>query len=307
MSLHPRITLITTVRNGAAFIERCLTSVTQQNYPNLEYIVLDAASTDGTQEIIGRYLPHISFYRSERDKGPNDAIMKGYRMATGDIIGLLMADDWLEPDALATLAEMYTADPEAQMFCFGMQEYRKGSSGALEKTKFFCDPPGKTFTLLDGLYCQGVNRYYSRSLIATDGVYRDEIYPNLADRDYYVRLGIKHVRKAWTDKILYNFLTHPGSNSTGGSAQKVVKFLDETARMADDYLHMPDMGDEDKALLKDWYCFNVLRSVWFRLKAGMPVAAMLRAAAMALRYPLRSLKCAIFWKMPEAYRARYNA
>lgn len=304
MSTNPKITLITTVRNGAAFIERCLTSVVDQRYENLEYIVLDAASTDGTQEIIGRYLPHISFFRSAKDRGPNDAIMQGYKMATGDIIGLLMADDWLADGALQTLAQMYRASPQAEMFCFAMQEYKQGRDGELVKTKSFADPAGENFTLLDGLYCQGVNRYYSRPLLKELGIYRDEIYPNLADRDFYVRLGIRQTRKVWTDKVLYNFLTHAGSNSTGGSAGKVVRFLDETARMAQDYLKDPAIENgQDKEMLRDWYCFNMIRSIAYRLKAGK-VDAVAETVKLFIRYPLRTCKNLMQWKMPEPYRAR---
>lgn len=304
MSTNPRITLITTVRNGAAFIERCLKSVIAQRYDNLEYIVLDAASTDGTQDIVGRYLSSITYFRSMPDRGPNDAIMQGFRMATGDIIGILHADDWLSDGALQTLAQMHRASPQAEMFCFAMQEYKQGKDGELVKTKSFADPAGENFTLLDGLYCQGVNRYYSRPLLKELGIYRDEVYPNLADRDFYVRLGIRQTRKVWTDKVLYNFLTHAGSNSTGGSAGKVVRFLDETARMAQDYLKNPVIArEQDKEMLRDWYCFNMIRSIAFRLKAGK-VNAIAEAVKLMIRYPLRTLKNLKQWKMPEPYRAR---
>ncbi len=304
MSMNPRITLITTVRNCAAFIERCLKSVVDQQYDNLEYIVLDAASTDGTKEVIGRYLSHITYFRSMPDRGPNDAIMQGFRMATGDIVGILHGDDWLEAGALQTLAQMYRASPQAEMFCFAMQEYKQGKDGGLVKTKSFADPAGENFTLLDGLYCQGVNRYYSRPLLKEMGVYRDEVYPNLADRDFYVRLGIRQTRKVWTDKVLYNFLTHAGSNSTGGSAGKVVRFLDETARMAQDYLKNPAISEEqDKEMLRDWYCFNMIRSIAFRLKAGKP-DAIAETVKLLIRYPLRTLRNLKQWKMPEPYRAR---
>jgi glycosyltransferase involved in cell wall biosynthesis len=232
--------------------------------------------------------------------------MQGYKMATGDIIGLVMADDWLEGDALQTLAALYQKKPDAEMFCFGMQEYKLEPSGERVKTKSFTDPEGEVFTLLDGLYCQGVNRYYSRKLLQEEGIYRDEIYPNLADRDFYVRLGIRQTRKAWTDKILYNFLTHPGSNSTGGSAQKVIIFLDETARMAADYLnHSGIITKHDKNLLKDWYCFNMIRSIAFRVKARR-IDAISEAIALGLRYPLCTLRNLVNWKMPEPYRARVS-
>lgn len=301
----PKITLITTVRNGAAFIERCLQSVVDQQYPNLEFIVLDAASTDGTQAIIGRYIQHISFYRSEKDNGPYEALTFGCRMATGHLVGFLMADDWLSPDALATLAQMYHAQPEAQVYCFGMQEHKLEADGSYVPTRWFCDPPGDCFTVRDGLYCQGVNRFYARPLVQEPVLYRTEPYPNLADREFYVRLGFRNLHKAWTDKILYHFLTHPGSNSTGGTAQKTVKFLEETAAMAADLQQREGISPAQRCQLKNWYCFNMLRAIYFRCKYD-PASAVVGAMKLFLRYPLRSIKNLLCWKMPRPYRARIS-
>src|SRR5688500_9545183 len=142
---EPRISLITVVRNGAAFMERCLRSVTEQSYDNIEYIVIDGASTDGTQAIIERYQPIIAHYQSKPDKGPYDAAMQGIAMATGEMIGFLHADDWLSPNAMAVLAAMYRETPDADIYCFGLQEYREGGDKQLHKTRLFYNPPGSHF------------------------------------------------------------------------------------------------------------------------------------------------------------------
>ena len=96
----PRITVITISYNSSATIEATLKSVTTQDYKNMEYVVIDGGSTDGTQSIIDRYRSHISFYVSEPDRGISDAFNKGIAHSTGDLIVCINSDDQLLPGAL---------------------------------------------------------------------------------------------------------------------------------------------------------------------------------------------------------------
>jgi glycosyltransferase involved in cell wall biosynthesis len=88
-----KVSVITACFNSAATIEDTLRSVTNQDYPDLEYILIDGASSDGTSEIIQRYQGKIAFFVSEKDKGIYDALNKGIKAATGDLIAILHADD----------------------------------------------------------------------------------------------------------------------------------------------------------------------------------------------------------------------
>ena len=90
-----KVTIITVTYNSAKFLQDCIDSVIHQTYPDIEHIVIDAKSTDGTLEIIKRYENHITTWVSEEDKGMYDAINKGMQMATGDVIGILNSDDML--------------------------------------------------------------------------------------------------------------------------------------------------------------------------------------------------------------------
>jgi glycosyltransferase involved in cell wall biosynthesis len=105
----PTVTIITAVRNRAATLSRTIESVLAQTYPRVEHIVIDGASSDGTVEVIRRYADRLSHWRSEPDRGISDAFNKGVAAARGDCIGLLNADDWLEPEqierAVAALEE----------------------------------------------------------------------------------------------------------------------------------------------------------------------------------------------------------
>ncbi len=100
----PSITLVTPSFNQAEFIESTLDSVLSQNYPNLQYIVIDAGSTDGSIDILRRYEPHLSLLVIEPDKGSADAINKGLRLANGEWFNWLNSDDVLMPGALIQLA-----------------------------------------------------------------------------------------------------------------------------------------------------------------------------------------------------------
>lgn len=93
-----KISLITVVYNAQNSIKRCIESVLAQNYTNIEYIIIDGGSTDGTLQIIEQYKPCISVLLSETDKGIYDAMNKGIALATGDIIGTLNSDDFFAAD-----------------------------------------------------------------------------------------------------------------------------------------------------------------------------------------------------------------
>jgi glycosyltransferase involved in cell wall biosynthesis len=89
-----KVSIITVVYNGASFIGDCIESILNQTYPDIEYIIVDGQSTDGTVEIVQAYGTKIAHFISEPDKGLYDAMNKGIGLATGEVIGLLNADDF---------------------------------------------------------------------------------------------------------------------------------------------------------------------------------------------------------------------
>lgn len=109
----PLVSIITPSFNQAAFLEQTIRSVLEQDYPNIEYWVIDGGSTDNSVEIIKQYAPRLAGWVSEKDKGQADGINKGLAKATGEIIGWLNSDDLYYPGAIAGAVEDFRLHPEA--------------------------------------------------------------------------------------------------------------------------------------------------------------------------------------------------
>lgn len=107
-----KVSVITVCYNRKATIEQSIKSVLDQDYPDIEYIVVDGNSSDGTQDIIESYSDKISQYVSERDNGMYDAINKGLNMATGDIVGLMHSDDvFYDVTVISKIVEVFKNNP----------------------------------------------------------------------------------------------------------------------------------------------------------------------------------------------------
>jgi glycosyltransferase involved in cell wall biosynthesis len=106
-SLWPRISIVTPSYNQSQFIEETIRSVLLQGYPDLEYIIVDGQSTDGTVEIIKKYEPWLAYWTSEKDRGQSHAINKGMARATGEIVAWLNSDDMYLPLALSRVASAW--------------------------------------------------------------------------------------------------------------------------------------------------------------------------------------------------------
>jgi glycosyltransferase involved in cell wall biosynthesis len=113
----PKISIVTPSFNQGQFIEETIRSILLQNYPNLEFIIIDGGSTDETVDIIKKYSPWITHWTSEKDRGQSDAINKGAALCTGEIFNWINSDDCLSRNALHTLATVFR--DQSKLCCCG--------------------------------------------------------------------------------------------------------------------------------------------------------------------------------------------
>ncbi|MEM8509916.1 MAG: glycosyltransferase family 2 protein [Bacteroidota bacterium] len=116
MKNTPLVSIITVVFNGEKYLQQTIDSVYQQTYSNIEYIIIDGKSTDGTLDIIKANEDKISTWISEEDNGLYDAMNKGIGMAKGELIGIINSDDWYEKEAIRLVVDAYINNREKQVF-----------------------------------------------------------------------------------------------------------------------------------------------------------------------------------------------
>lgn len=111
----PKVSIVTISFNQGQFLEECLRSVLEQDYPNIEYIVIDGGSTDDSKDIIAKFADRLAYWQSQKDGGQTDAINQGFSHASGEILGWLNSDDILLPGAVTKAVRALTANPKVGM------------------------------------------------------------------------------------------------------------------------------------------------------------------------------------------------
>lgn len=209
----PRFTVVTPSFNQGAFIEKTIDSVLSQGYPNLEYIIVDGGSKDNTVEVIKKYERHLAYWVSEPDRGQSHALNKGMARATGDYLTWLNSDDWYLPGALATMSEMFAADPEVGMVVgAGRIVDQQG------REVYYKDPTEQITVeslygwLRGGDFMQPSSAFRASAWHSAGGV--DESVHIAMDVDLWLRMARAGVRFATTRQLLSEALSHPNAKTT---------------------------------------------------------------------------------------------
>lgn len=203
MTHNLKISVVTCSYNQGKFLERTIKSVLEQNYPNLEYIIIDGGSDDNSVEIIKRYADQLSYWVSEPDKGQTDALAKGFKRATGDILCWLNSDDLFEEGTLEEVNQFFITNPAAQVV-FGNALWIDENDVVLKPKKEHAFNRFIWFNTYN--YLPQPSTFWRRKIYETVGG-MDTSFDLAMDADLWIRFSdvakIHHVHKIWSRMRLY--------------------------------------------------------------------------------------------------------
>jgi glycosyltransferase involved in cell wall biosynthesis len=264
---HPRISVVTASYNQGAFIGRTIDSVLAQDYPNLEHIVVDGVSTDDTQRVLARYR-HLRVVR-EPDRGQADAINKGFRAATGDILCFLNSDDTLQPGALERVAR--EIDPgRGRHVVMGRCRFidRDDHFAGLEHPSAF-ESHRRVLEVWKGHCLPQPAVFWTRAVWERCGPL-DVGQQLVLDYDFFCRVS-RHYRFHVIDQVLANYRLHAQSKTCSADGREV---LEDSIRISRRYW----------SGLDPWQRFRIYCAyAWFRLGRRRRALDLLRVAVRAGR------------------------
>jgi glycosyltransferase involved in cell wall biosynthesis len=226
----PRISLVTPSRNQGRYIEATLLSVIHQGYPDLEYIVMDGASSDGTAEILKRYSSSLAYWESTPDRGQAHAINKGWQRAAGKYLWWLNADDLLTPGSLFTAAALLEGSPETDMV-YG-DTYLIDPDGEIVGDTRYEEFDFDRF-LLNRLDLPQAGALVRRSALDRVGFLNEDLH-YLMDYDFWIRLALAGGRFARVSRPLALFRLHEEGKTEAGSLRSVEERRLIHARLRED-------------------------------------------------------------------------
>jgi glycosyltransferase involved in cell wall biosynthesis len=214
----PRVTIVTPSYNQGAYLEETIRSVLDQDYPDLEYIVVDDGSTDGSVDIVRRYEDRLAFWTQQENAGQVAALNRGFARATGDVLGWINSDDTLLPGAVSTVVEALDRDPEA-LLVYGDAVFVDEQSRPLGPL------PAREFDLATMLLAyqnhvvQPGSLFRRRALELAGPLSEDGYY--FFDFEFVLRVGMVG-RVVRIPEQLATYRVHPASKSVSAPVAKAV-------------------------------------------------------------------------------------
>jgi glycosyltransferase involved in cell wall biosynthesis len=208
----PRITLVTAVYNGADYLEDTIRSIVSQEYPNLEYIIVDDGSTDKTVEIIRRYEQHLACWFSQPNKGLYAALNAGFARSTGEIMGWLNSSDKLHTNGLFVVGSVFAAFKDVEWITGRPTGFN--SQGMTVQVPPLPRWARSRFLAGANRVIQQESTYWRRSLWDRAGGALSEAYRAEGDFELWVRF-FRHARLYSVDALIGGYRDHPNSLGWG--------------------------------------------------------------------------------------------
>ena len=223
----PKISVVVPTYNQGQFIEQTLASIIGQQWPNLEILVIDGGSTDQTAQVVEKYRGSIAHFVSEKDSGQAEAINKGFRMATGDILCWLNSDDMYLPCTLERIAALLPSTSEPALVyggCLMFFEQNKRAKGGLTL-------PYDRAALRAYDYIFQPSSFWTRALWEKSGPLVER-YQFVLDWEWYIRASeFCDFQRAPDFLSLYRF--HPGHKTSSGDARRRSEILEVIDKYGD--------------------------------------------------------------------------
>jgi len=206
----PQISIVTPTMNSEVFLERTIRSVIAQGYPDLEYIVQDGASVDGTRAILEQYRNQLAMVRSEPDHGQSDALNRGFAAAGGELLAYLNSDDLLLPGALSYVARFFAAHPDVDV----VYGHRVLIDERDQEIGRWVLPPHDDDVLSWNDYVPQETLFWRRRIWDRVGAHMDESFQFAMDWDLLLRFRDAGARFARLPRFLGAFRVHAGQKTS---------------------------------------------------------------------------------------------
>jgi glycosyltransferase involved in cell wall biosynthesis len=294
----PRITVLTPCFNAERYIAEAVESVRCQDYPDLEHIVLDATSTDRSLEILAGFTSCRVL--SEPDQGSHDAMNKGLRLATGEIVGFLNTDDAYADGLLVEVGRTFANDPALDVVVVGTVVFEETESGGRRTLVARDHRIDDGFWLAELAFgAPGFNgRFFRRRVFDRLGGF-DLAYDFSADRHFLIRIALSGVKTLTLPRFGYFFRSHPASRTLDATRRNAVAFAREHIRQALAFAR--DIHDDPtkRRVFLAWHAFDSAKLACFELKAHGLTAALAAALRLTRDNP------AWLTRLPAALSMRY--
>jgi glycosyltransferase involved in cell wall biosynthesis len=219
---YPKISVITPSYNQGIYIEETIQSVLNQNYPNLEYIIIDGGSNDSTVEVIKKYESKIDFWVSEKDKGQADAINRGFAKATGDILCWLNSDDYFFPETLKYVASQLNI--EKKEILFGEVDHIFEPDKAVKHSNVKNKFDNYNLELYDYIIQPG--SFWTKKVWESTGVV-DENLHFVFDWEWFLRAKKNNSEFKYSNKVMSMYRVHAAHKTSNGGEkrQKEIEYI----------------------------------------------------------------------------------